>query len=147
MTFKTERPDFLLKYMRRCVQKTGSLAMLTCLWLCDNLLKKKENIELALNNGLQNIASIIYVSFISVYGNKMRWVKNELPEISWTTTVSISEQHHYTDVTMSVVFQLPASQLFTQPLFKRRLKKKHQSSVSLAFVRGIHRWIHHTKGQ
>ena len=25
-------------------------------------------------------------------------------------------------------------------LFKRRSKKKHQSSASLAFVRGIHRW-------
>ena len=33
----------------------------------------------------------------------------------------------------------PTSQLFTQP-FNQADKKKHQSSASLAFLRGIHRW-------
>ena len=32
-------------------------------------------------------------------------------------------------------------------LFRRRSKKRHQSSVSLAFVWGIHWWIPRTKGQ
>ena len=36
--------------------------------------------------------------------------------------------------------QSPASRVFTQPLFKAQIKEKNQSSASLAFVRGIHRW-------
>ena len=38
----------------------------------------------------------------------------------------------------------PASWLFTQTITDQR---KHQRSASLAFVRGIHRWISYTKGQ
>ena len=34
----------------------------------------------------------------------------------------------------------PASRLFTQPFIQGADQRKHQSSVSLAFVRGIHRW-------
>ena len=34
----------------------------------------------------------------------------------------------------------PASRLFTQPFIQGTNKRKHQSSASLAFVRGIHRW-------
>ena len=34
----------------------------------------------------------------------------------------------------------PGSLVFTQPLIQGAGQKKHQSSASLAFVRGIHRW-------
>ena len=34
----------------------------------------------------------------------------------------------------------PASRLFTQPFIQRADQRKHQSSASLAFVPGIHRW-------
>ena len=34
----------------------------------------------------------------------------------------------------------PASGLFTQPFIQGADQRKHQSSASLAFVRGIHRW-------
>ena len=34
----------------------------------------------------------------------------------------------------------PASRLFTQPFIQGADQRKHQSSASLAFVRGIHRW-------
>ena len=34
----------------------------------------------------------------------------------------------------------PTSRLFTQPVTQVQIKEKHQSSASLAFVRGIHRW-------
>ena len=34
----------------------------------------------------------------------------------------------------------PASPQFTQPFIQAQIKNKHQSSASLAFVRGIHRW-------
>ena len=33
----------------------------------------------------------------------------------------------------------PTSRLFTQPFVHSQIKEKHQSSASLAFVRGIHR--------
>ena len=42
----------------------------------------------------------------------------------------------------------PASRLFTQPFIQGADQRKHQSSASLAFVRGIHRgtvWIPYTK--
>ena len=44
-------------------------------------------------------------------------------------------------------FKSPASRLFTQPFIQGADQRKHQSSASLSFVRGIHRWIPHTKGQ
>ena len=34
----------------------------------------------------------------------------------------------------------PASRLFAQPFIEGADQRKHQSSASLAFVRGIHRW-------
>ena len=34
----------------------------------------------------------------------------------------------------------PASRLFAQPFIQAQINKKHQSSASLAFVWGIHRW-------
>ena len=34
----------------------------------------------------------------------------------------------------------PASRLLTQMFIQTQIKEKHQSSASLAFVRGIHRW-------
>ena len=37
----------------------------------------------------------------------------------------------------------PASPLFAQPYIQTRDHRKHQGSVSLAFVRGIHRWPPH----
>ena len=38
----------------------------------------------------------------------------------------------------------PASRLFTQPFILGADQRKHQSSASLAFVRGIHRWPVHS---
>ena len=53
---------------------------------------------------------------------------------------------HYNDIIMSAVgLKSPASRLFTQPFIQCANQRKHQSSVSLAFVQGIHRWIPRTK--
>ena len=38
------------------------------------------------------------------------------------------------------VIKSPASRLFTQPFIQDADQRKHQSSASLAFVWGIHRW-------
>ena len=46
--------------------------------------------------------------------------------------------HHYNDVIMgTMVSQISSLTMFTQPFI--RVQRKHQSSASLAFVRGIHR--------
>ena len=48
---------------------------------------------------------------------------------------------HYSDVIMSAMASKPpAPRLFTQPFVQAQIKKKHKSSASLAFMRGIHRW-------
>ena len=48
---------------------------------------------------------------------------------------------HYNDVIMSAMAsQSPASRLFAQRFSQGADKRKHQSSASVAFVRGIHRW-------
>ena len=47
---------------------------------------------------------------------------------------------HYNDVIMTTIAsQITSSPLFTQPFIRAQIKKKHHSSASLAFVRGIHR--------
>ena len=50
----------------------------------------------------------------------------------------VSEVPYYIDVIMSV--KSPASRLLTQPFIHGAGQRKHQSSESLAFVSGIHRW-------
>ena len=45
---------------------------------------------------------------------------------------------HYNDVIMNAMS--PASRLFIQPFVQGADQRKHQSSSSLAFVRGIHQW-------
>ena len=48
---------------------------------------------------------------------------------------------HYSDIIMgTMASQSPASRLFTQPFIQGTDQRKHQSSRSLAFERGIHRW-------
>ena len=57
---------------------------------------------------------------------------------------------HYSDVIMSaVVPQITSLTIVYSTAYSAADQRKHQSSASLAFVRGIHRWqwIPHTKGQ
>ena len=49
-------------------------------------------------------------------------------------------QYHYNDVTMSVIaFQITSLTIVYSSVYSGRVQRKHQSSVLLAFVRGIHR--------
>ena len=57
---------------------------------------------------------------------------------------------HYSDVIMSTIASLISSLAVVYPtVYSDADQRKHQSSASLAFVRGIHRdrWIPRTKGQ
>ena len=48
---------------------------------------------------------------------------------------------HYNDVIMSAMAsQITSLTIVYSTVYRRRRSKKHQSSASLAFVRGIHRW-------
>ena len=57
---------------------------------------------------------------------------------------------HYTDVIMTaMVSQIISLKVVYSTVYSDTDQRNHQSSASLAFVRGIHRdrWIPHTKGQ
>ena len=57
---------------------------------------------------------------------------------------------HYGDVTMTAIAsQITSLTVVYSIVYSGADQKKHQSSASLAFVRGIHRdrWIPRTKGQ
>ena len=43
--------------------------------------------------------------------------------------------------------QIPGGSIIYSTISSGVDQRKHQSSTSLAFVRGIHQWIPHTKGQ
>ena len=48
---------------------------------------------------------------------------------------------HYNDVIMSAMgYQIISLTIVYSTVYSRRRSKKHQSSASLAYVRGIHRW-------
>ena len=58
-----------------------------------------------------------------------------------------SDWTHYNDVMMSAMaFQVTNLTIYLT-VYSGADQRKHQSSASLAFVRGIHRWIPRTKGQ
>ena len=55
--------------------------------------------------------------------------------------VSNALSRHYNDVTMSaMVSQIPGASIVYSTVCSGADQRKHQSSASLAFVRGIHRW-------
>ena len=65
---------------------------------------------------------------------------------AWIT----QENFHYIDVTMTtMVSQITSLTVVYSIVYSGVDQRKHQSSASLAFVRGIHRdrWIPSTKGQ
>ena len=71
----------------------------------------------------------------------------------FSSSVCLVPELHYKYVIILARWRLnsPAPRLFTRPfVYSGTDERKHQSSVSLAFVRGIHRWLvnsRHTKGQ
>ena len=62
----------------------------------------------------------------------------------WTSSVTpygAIRPHHYNDVTMSAMeSQITSLTIAYSTVYSGADQRKHQSSASLAFVRGIHRW-------
>ena len=68
--------------------------------------------------------------------------------ISFENTVFILVAIHYCDVLMgAAAFQITSLTIFLSAVYSGTDQRKLQSFASLAFVRGIHRWIPGTKGQ
>ena len=64
--------------------------------------------------------------------------------------MNISKQEHYNDVVMgAIASQITSLTIVYSTVYSDADQRKHQSSASLAFVRGIHRdrWIPRTNGQ
>ena len=74
----------------------------------------------------------------------IRWQHSRLPfrshvRKSYLTIKDINK--HYNDVIMgAMATQITSLPIVYSTVYSRRRSKKHQSSASLAFVRGIHRW-------
>ena len=66
----------------------------------------------------------------------------------WCLIPCVQPSSHYYDVIMSLmVSQITSLTIVYSTVYSVTDQRKHQSSASLAFVRGIHRWIPRTKGQ
>ena len=79
---------------------------------------------------------------------KLYWVTKTL-YLNYTDTVRHISIGHYNNVIMSAmasqITKSPTSRLLTKSFIQGADQRKHQSSASLAFVLGIHRWIPRTK--
>ena len=67
----------------------------------------------------------------------MVWARNIKPTHAYTGT----HHGHYSDVTVGMMAsQITSFTIVYSPVYSGADQRKHQSSASLAFVRGIHRW-------
>ena len=67
-------------------------------------------------------------------------VSSSIPHFSYQ--VFISPNLHYNDVIMSMIAsQITSLTIIYSTVYSGTDQRKHQSSASLAFVRGIHRWL------
>ena len=75
-----------------------------------------------------------FIYNISVWGNTFSYILDPLM--------------HYSDVIMgTITSQITSLTIVYSTGYSDADQRKHQSSASLAFVRGIHRWNPRTKGQ
>ena len=69
------------------------------------------------------------------------WMKCDFHVDSLLKSQYIRNPYHYSDVIMSTMAsQITGFSIFCSTVGSGEAQRKHQSSASLAFVRGIHRW-------
>ena len=93
------------------------------------------------------------LTYISM--SNIRWFKSLFLKVVISSSVKLKSNNwkktsHYDDVIMTTMASLITSLAVVYSIvYSRADQRKHQSSASLAFVRGIHRewWIPRTKGQ
>ena len=92
------------------------------------------------------------LKIISEYSS--RWFFTGIWTVAWLWQCQLSKHNsmctmHYIDVIMTTMASQITSFTVVYSIVYSQIKEKHQSSASLAFVRGVHRdrWIPRTKGQ
>ena len=66
------------------------------------------------------------------------FISGQLLRVQWSTKV----HHHYNDVIMSAMgSQITSLTIVYSTVYSGPDERKHQSSMSLAFLRGIHWWL------
>ena len=72
------------------------------------------------------------------------WWYTQMTDTLWLIIVIYTSSHkgrHYNDVIMgAIAYQITSPTIVYSTIYSGSDKKKHKSSASLAFVRGIHRW-------
>ena len=77
------------------------------------------------------------------YSKLLPWVHSNQTKICISPQPGVIQfQQHYSDVMMSVIVSQITSLTIVYPtVYSGTYERIHQSSASLAFVRGIHRWL------
>ena len=99
---------------------------------------------------MQNPFSILSIILWSVIINFRLSIIETIYWITWFNILVITVHFHYNDIIMSAMAsQITSLRIIYSTLYSGADQRKHQSSASLAFGRGIHhdRWIPPTRGQ
>ena len=130
-----------------------------CNYKCKNIRRKNEKtlstiqnlqssccLKLGFQNGSRGIAGDMQLEFQVISFHiwpdticQRIWSNIDVDQSS--CGISMILRHHYSDVAMySVVSQIAGVSIVCPIFYLGAGQRKHQSSVSLAFVKGIHRW-------
>ena len=138
--------DFL--HLQRC-RKFGILSETT---LCSHIEALVAILQIIFSNSNSLIGStVIWLIFHRssmgsinskpVLANIMAWCQIRHQAVIWTTDGAAYWCGHYNDVTMgAMASQITSVSIVYSTFCLGTDQRKHQSSASLAFVRGIHRW-------
>ena len=111
----------------------------------------RDNLSLRHNNQEQN-AKGAYRYFpicrtfltMNIHRNGNEKFRNDTC-LTFAHTAFYNRVNHYSDVIMCVIMsQITSRTLVYSTVYSGADRRKHQSSASLAFVRGIHRWPVHS---
>ena len=91
---------------------------------------------LCVHTSFKNCAIYIQLIFCASLGDHLTKVHSIAIQIRWESCFT-----HYSDVIMgAMASQITRLTIFYSTVYSGADQRKHQSSASLAFVRGIHRW-------
>ena len=81
------------------------------------------------------LTEIIYNIILTKYCRNLR-----LAQINWSSTSNICRKHYSNVIMTTMAYQITSPTIVYSTVYSGADQRKHQSSASLAFVRGIHRW-------
>ena len=90
----------------------------------------------------QYISGLLHWHSVSVVISTLSWKKlgTWVRMFFWVTSMTLNKCHHYNDVIMgTIASKITSLTIVYSTVYSDADQRKHQSSASLAFVRGIHR--------